>query len=353
VEHSECRAYLAALAVNSIDSVVTDPPYELNFMGRDWDRSGIANQVELWRAVYRVMKPGAHLLAFGGTRTSHRMVCAIEDAGFEIRDSLHWMYGSGFNKNRNCLKPAHEPICLARKPLAKTVAATIAAYGTGGINVEACRVGSDSTIRKSNAGTNGAGWGMGKQEHINGSTDGRWPPNVLLTHSADCVPIGARRVRVKANGGAHKATGIIPIDNPNPKGYADADGTETIAAYACAPDCPVAALDGHRSASRFYPILNYDPQYDNPALYCAKASRHERGAGNHHPTVKPVALCRWLVRLVCPPGGTVLDSFAGSGSVGVACVLEGFNYLGCDQDAEYVEIANRRIMATQPALIGV
>lgn len=376
---SECLAYLATLAINSIDSVVTDPPYELNFMGRDWDRSGIANQVELWRAVYRVLKPGAHLLAFGGTRTAHRMVCAIEDAGFQIRDSLHWMYGSGFPKSRDiskeidkvagaeravvgsgrtgggarltmeaghvahsgniagdyaitapatdlaqqwagwgtALKPAHEPICLARKPIARTVAATIAAYGTGGINVEACRVGSDVIrssgesslylqqkckdygIRKYSRGMPGADYAA--SEHI-----GRWPPNVLLIHSATCNGV-------------------------------------------CAPDCPVAAL----GASRFYPILNYEPEYDNPARYCAKASRRERGAANHHPTVKPVALCRWLVRLVTPPGGTVLDPFAGSGSVGVACVLEGFNYIGCDQDAEYVEIANRRIAATQPALMGV
>ena len=357
VEHSDCRAYLATLATNSLDACTTDPPYELNFMGREWDRSGIANQVELWREVYRVLKPGAHLVVFGGTRTYHRMVCAIEDAGFEIRDTLQWLYGSGFPKSKNIgggigtsLKPAHEPICLARKPVAKTVAATIAAYSTGGINVEACRVGTDAGWSYPN-GRGGSGWHGVEALSRNLDTPmaaiaGRWPPNLLLSHSASC------------------------------NGH-------------CAPDCPVAALDrqsGERKsggsmhersvashgiyskytpgrnstiepstggASRFYPILNYDPAYDDPFLYCAKAGKKERGAGNNHPTVKPVALCRWLVRLVTPLGGTALDPFAGSGSFGVACVLEGRHYKGCDQDAEYVEIANRRIAATQPALIGV
>lgn len=350
VEHSDCRAYLATLATNSIDACTTDTPYELNFMGREWDRSGIANQVELWREVYRVLKPGAHLVVFGGTRTYHRMVCAIEDAGFEIRDTLQWLYGSGFNKNRNCLKPAHEPICLARKPVAKTVAATVAAYGTGGINVDACRVGTDDMSAQWDREWKQDGtFGNGKRASQGKTSIGRWPPNVLLSHSASCNGHCAPDCPVAA---LDRQSGVIKSGarkGPNPNAVtAMADAYDGGWKYSGGP-CE--ASEG--GASRFYPILNYDPVYDDPFLYCAKASKKERGAGNNHPTVKPVTLCRWLVRLVTPLGGTALDPFAGSGSFGVACVLEGRHYKGCDQDAEYVEIANRRVAATQPALIGV
>ena len=439
VEHSDCRAYLATLATNSIDACTTDPPYELNFMGRGWDRSGIANQVELWREVYRVLKPGGHVVAFGGTRTYHRMVCAIEDAGFEIRDTLQWLYGSGFPKSHDvskaldkaagaerpvvgidtrnltsgtgigslqkawkdnggrqytaglshdnhvaesggipitapatdlaarwagwgtALKPAHEPIVLARKPLAGTVAANVAQWGTGGINVEACRVATTLADAQAMARCNTPQSGQHKPHDsgYNGAwnnapdldtTAGRWPPNLLLSHSPSCNGHCAPDCAVAAldrQSGAHTGG-----HSGSRNGYALKGHVKVINSRSTQSDI----ADGYGDtggASRFYPILNYDPVYDDPFLYCAKASKKERGAANHHPTVKPVALCRWLVRLVTPLGGTALDPFAGSGSFGVACVLEGRHYKGCDQDAEYVEIANRRIAATQPALIGV
>jgi site-specific DNA-methyltransferase (adenine-specific) len=457
-----------------VDSVVCDPPYELGFMGRAWDASGIAYSVDLWREVYRVLKPGGHLVAFGGTRTSHRMTCAIEDAGFEIRDSLHWLYGSGFpkshdvskaldkaagaeravtgpkvygdghiqnnggNHNRNAygnytgdnvpltimdtapatdlaaqwagwgtaLKPAHEPIVLARKPLAGTVAATVAAWGTGGINIDACRVATTDDL-------NGGGYsggdptGMFGLKHLQPEQyeqpAGRWPPNVLLTHSAACQPMGTRQVRgdTRATTGGKQQVqapgqhGIYNTFNGIERGtpaYGTPEGTETVPAYACAPDCPVAALDrqsGERrsaypgnqpaadaytgtavdtsrsvtygtvgkhagqaysdtgGASRFFPVLTWDPAYDVPFAYVPKASRAERTSNgtvvNTHSTVKPVKLMEWLCQLVTPPGGTILDPFLGSGTTGVAAIRLGYNFIGCEQDESYLNIARSRI----------
>jgi site-specific DNA-methyltransferase (adenine-specific) len=458
----DCRETLRTLAANSVDSVVCDPPYELGFMGRAWDASGIAYSVDLWREVYRVLKPGGHLVAFGGTRTSHRMTCAIEDAGFEIRDSLHWLYGSGFPKSHDvskaldkaagaerpvvgidtrnltsgtgigslqkawkdtggrqytaglshdnqvaesggipitapatalaarwagwgtALKPAHEPIVLARKPLAGTVAATVAAWGTGGINVDACRVGTDVITSNGQAsaslqqacldhGIRKYAKGLPGADHPPSEHIGRWPPNVLLTHSAACnghcapdCPVAAldrqsgERTSVRsARGGAsgNKVYGKFAEATGYECGYTDTGG-----------------------ASRFFPVLPWDPATDVPFMYQPKASRAERNAGcaglperesdvfgddewgrrernvkpstNHHPTVKPVALMRWLVRLVTPPGGTVLDPFAGSGSTGVACVLEGCAAILCEQDPDYLAIAQARIAHARQAQPG-
>ena len=467
VEHSDCRAYLATLATNSIDACTTDPPYELNFMGRGWDRSGIANQVELWREVYRVLKPGGHVVAFGGTRTYHRMVCAIEDAGFEIRDTLQWLYGSGFPKSHDvskaldkaagaerpvvgidtrnltsgtgigslqkawkdnggrqytaglshdnhvaesggipitapatalaarwagwgtALKPAHEPIVLARKPLAGTVAATVAAWGTGGINVDACRVGTDVITSNGQAsaslqqacldhGIRKYAKGLPGADHPPSEHIGRWPPNVLLTHSAACnghcapdCPVAALdRQSGERGGGRYSAPKVRTR-----KGFFH--GTDGIAEGSSnAPD----NYGDTGGASRFFPVLPWDPATDVPWRYIPKASRAERNAGcaglperesdvfgddewgrrernvkpstNHHPCVKPVALMRWLVRLVTPPGGTVLDPFAGSGSTGVACVLEGCAAILCEQDPDYLAIAQARIAHARQAQPG-
>jgi site-specific DNA-methyltransferase (adenine-specific) len=358
---------MATLDPESVDAIVSDPPYGLSFMGKGWDH-GVPG-VEFWAEALRVAKPGAHLLAFGGTRTYHRLACAIEDAGWEIRDCVMWVYGSGFPKSHDvskaidkaagaeretvgpkvyagghvqnhsgiahggsycgfdhsgttmatapatdaarqwsgwgtALKPAWEPIIVARKPLAGTVAENVLTYGTGGINVDGCRVGAEQTVTL-RSGSMGKGiYGGDARVGSFANPPGRWPANLIH------------------------------------------DGSEE-----------VVGLTG--SAARFF--------------YCAKASKADRDEGceglplrkegtwggeeddlsegkkkihpsrNHHPTVKPTALMRYLCRLVTPPGGLVLDPFTGSGSTGKAAILEGFRFIGIEREAEYVEIAKARI----------
>jgi len=290
----DCVASMAAMSAASVDSIVTDPPYELGFMGKTWDASGIAYSVEMWREALRVLKPGGHLLAFSGSRTYHRMVCAIEDAGFEIRDQIMWVYGSGFPKSHNldgdwkgwgtALKPAHEPIVVARKPLIGTVASNVSAHGTGAINVDGCRVmhvtveggtlAQNTHLRAQVKKSGGQIFAMG-DESYQADTFGRWPANLI-------------------HDGSDEVLAAFPQD-----------------------------------AGRFY--------------YAAKASKADRSDGNTHPTVKPTDLMRYLCRLVTPPGGVVLDPFMGSGSTGKACMHEGFRFIGCELSPEYMEIALRRI----------
>lgn len=372
----DCIQELRKLPDNSVDSMVTDPPYGLEFMGKDWDapwkdartdKRGIVNPAEWggnqdsvsggnaysrsrvrhghaasykvnpaktgqqfqawceqWAAeCLRVLKPGGHILSFGGTRTYHRMVCAIEDAGFEVRDSIHWIYGSGFPKSMNvskaiaksrqedstewegwgtALKPAHEPIVLARKPLEGSVAKNVLKYGIGGLNIDNSRV-----------------------------TDGRWPADVILDSEAG-------------------------------------NSLDT--------------QDGANGASRFFKQVDWEPDYDVPFIYQAKANKKERNAGveqlpavsapamgngiggkehdpetatpkhNHHPTVKPVALMQYLIRLVTPPGGTVLDPFLGSGTTAVAVIHEGMNWIGVERSEEYVPIIKARVIHAHKQLKG-
>jgi site-specific DNA-methyltransferase (adenine-specific) len=393
LEHGDCLDVLRELPDQSVDAGVTDPPYELAFMGKKWDASGVAYSVPLWSEVLRVLKPGGHLLAFGGTRTSHRMVCAIEDAGFVVRDSLHWMYGQGFPKSANqgggfgtALKPAHEPICLARKPLVGTVAANVCQHGTGAINVDGCRVGTESTVSHHTAEMGYHGGNLA-DEYQTGSTAGRWPPNLLLSHAADCERVGVREVKAATNpgcpaGATHNGTRGYMAGTAKGFDYADANGREPVPVYRCAPGCPVAELgrqsgesretahnrgathgriygggkgleglpDGIRgqsdtgTAARFFPQFEYTDADWFPFRYVAKASRRERGAGNDHPTVKPIALMRWLVRLVTPPGGLVLDPFAGSGTTLLAALQEGFRTIGCEKEAHYCDLAAARIV---------
>ena len=317
VIHGDCLDALRALSDNSVDAVVTDPPYGLSFMGKKWDYDVPATEV--WAECLRVLKPGGHLLAFAGTRTQHRMCVRIEDAGFEIRDMIAWVYGQGFPKSHNldgdrkgwgtALKPAMEMVTMARKPLDGTVAENVQEWGTGAINVEGCRVpGNDHASAWDRPVSTNIGAGSyisdGTQHVIDISANkpsGRWPANLIH------------------------------------------DGSEE-----------VEALTG--SAARFF--------------YCAKASKADREAGcekfsavaagglegrndgsmgsvtysrNHHPTVKPTALMQYLCRLVTPSGGTVLDPFTGSGSTGRGAILEGFNFIGIEREAEYVEIARARI----------
>jgi site-specific DNA-methyltransferase (adenine-specific) len=422
----DCRAVLATLEPDSVDACVTDPPYELGFMGKAWDRSGVAFDPETWRAVLRVLKPGGHLLAFGGTRTVHRIACAIEDAGFDIRDQLSWLYGSGFPKSLDvskaidaaagatrpiggktstacpsfpqpcpghpsangslgggvmrhavptapatdsakqwagwgtALKPACEPIVLARKPLIGTVAANVLAHGTGGINVDGCRIahGADvdmSAIQRQQVDND---WGgiarslIGK-EISKFKAGGRWPANVILDEEAAAL--------LDEQSGTSKSTGGIAApqyDRPLRMGRTSGDGANA------------GGLGDSGGASRFF--------------YVAKASRRERDAGceqlppksageatdrdedtdglnspragagrtggarNFHPTVKPVQLMRYLVRLVTPLGGVVLDPFTGSGTTGIAALREGARFVGVDLEPEYARLAIARIEEDEP-----
>lgn len=307
VMHGDSRQMLATIDTDSIDAIVTDPPYELAFMGRRWDSTGIAFDPAFWTQCLRVLKPGGHLIAAGGTRTAHRMVCAIEDAGFDIRDTICWLYSSGFPKSLDvskaidraagaeravigtrtdvatriydidrktalpteiavtapatdearrwagwgtALKPAYEPIVLARKPPAASIAATVVEHGTGALNIDACRITSDDMHR--------------------------WPANVIL--------------------------------------------------------------DDHLTQRH----IDWSPYF-----YCSKVTPEEREqTSNTHPTVKPVSLMRWLCRLVTPPAGTVLDPFAGSGTTLVAALLEGYTSIGIEMTDDYLPIIEARIAHT-------
>lgn len=315
--HGDCRTVLPT--AGPFDACVTDPPYELGFMGKAWDRSGIAFQRETWRTVFDALKPGAHLVAFGGTRTFHRMACAIEDAGFELRDTLCWLYGSGFPKSLNlpggigtALKPAWEPIILARKPLAGTVAANVLAHGTGALNIEACRVATDEV--RSAGGTRRSGGIMGDSTPLGGWESapgvGRWPAN-LLHDGSDEVLDAFAAFGERQGGGAHvKRRGA------------------SVHCMGEANDTTHVGVADSGTAARFF--------------YSAKATADDR-ACSKHPTVKPIALMRWLCRLIAPPGGHIVDPFAGSGTTGEAARLEGFSVTLIEQDAQHIADIHRRI----------
>ena len=408
----DCLPLLRAMEPGSVDAVVTDPPYGLSFMGKRWDHD--VPSVEVWAECLRVLKPGGHLLAFAGTRTQHRMAVRIEDAGFEIRDLIAWVYGSGFPKSLDvskaldakagaerevigvhpnpagnkvggnslnmsavgmpteafitapatdaarqwqgwgtALKPALEPITVARKPLIGTVAANVLTHGTGALNIDGCRIdaGGDNLNGGATVGSHGKheGWRRpwmednernaaaserAKARVANAEQRGRFPANLIHDGSDDVVagfPFSTSNdpgtTMATADGWGHKG-------GRRNTGYAGDSG----------------------SAARFF--------------YCAKASKADRNAGcealplqvaggmsgrrdgsmgsttynnNNHPTVKPTDLMRYLCRLVTPPGGVVLDPFAGSGSTGRGAVMEGFHFIGCELDPEYAALAEKRI----------
>jgi site-specific DNA-methyltransferase (adenine-specific) len=304
----------------SVDACVTDPPYGLSFMGKAWDYD--VPSAEMWREVLRVLKPGGHLLAFAGTRTQHRMAVAIEDAGFEIRDMIAWIYGSGFPKSHNlkgdwegwgtALKPALEPITVARKPFKGTVAANVLEHGTGAINIDGCRIeaGADYTELKVTQG--GDHFSIGSESKTRGTTfqpaAGRWPANLIHDGSDDVV-------------------GLFPQSTST--GTAGSVESDRYGKFTRKETGQQIGFGDSGSAARFF--------------YCAKASKADRGDGNSHPTVKPTELMRYLCRLVTPPCGVVLDPFMGSGSTGKAAVLEGFEFIGIEREAEYLEVARQRM----------
>lgn len=489
--HGDCRLAMRAMPADSIDAVVTDSPYGLEFMGKAWDRLVIGDVLHEMRAqqewhtiwakdVYRVLKPGAHLLVFGGSRTAHRLACALEDAGFEIRDTLQWLFGTGFPKSLNiskaidgaergepqggakpsspnagkfrtqategkrtsadkgqgygagpgqfmaesgvvvvrdlteaakpwdgwgtALKPAYEPIILARKPLAGTVAQNVLRYGTGGLNIDATRIEYQSEADKASATPQGActskeiaaigaepdaGRGLERVTFDRPEQKGRWPANVLLDEDAAALldaqsgPTGAsapvKGTEPSQPMGQH---GIYCPQSGRVPGqfYGDSGGASrffycskasrserdagcesltsktSVEAVGRDPDTAGAlnprAGAGRRGAAPIYRCAKcgLNLQGGRAVTTCPDGSDHEREVvgynepvKNHHPTVKPVDVMQWLVRLITPPGGTVLDPFMGSGSTGIACQREGVSFIGMEIHDPYVTIAEARL----------
>lgn len=343
----DCLHQLATLPDNSIDSIVTDPPYGLAFMGKKWDYD-VPDQA-VWEQCLRVLKPGGHLLAFAGSRTYHRMAVRVEDAGFEIRDQIMWVYGSGFPKSANlkeewegwgsALKPAHEPIVMARKPFKGSLAKNVLAHGTGALNIDASRVPPTGErlgggAEKKATFADAEGWSrpwMQDQDHVKqhaekialnvdkASAMGRWPANVIHDGS-ECIV--DQFPTTKSGSGNFKKASSAEQDGNQGSAY----GAESRPAGS-----EMVSYGDAGSAARFF--------------YCAKAAPAERHAAgeNKHPTVKPLALMEYLVTLVTPPGGRVLDPFMGSGTTGVAAISLGFAFTGVELDPDYFEIAFRRI----------
>lgn len=481
VIHGDCREEMAKMPESSVDSIVTDPPYGLEFMGKEWDRLGNVGQGRSkkvkaagigqdfgdrigrvsfnaeqnvrcgtcghWRFIgtpcrcdepdfpnvrsiqaremqrwheswateaYRVLKPGGYLLAFGGSRTYHRLASAIEDAGFEVRDQIMWVYGSGFPKSRDIgkdfdrgnrkivgiqeapglaksnvaqgaqgrthttfpkydikpigemakkwngwgtsLKPAHEPICVARKPLVGTVAENVARFGTGALNIDGCRVGISTDTRRSNGKNQNSSSAFPHSDdswkpHIESAGQigkGRWPANLahdgseevtsLFPHSKDGVAV--KHNGVKSNGAVRMGRiGNYPPGTPD-VGY----GSEGSAArfFYCAKASKADRDDGCGSLEIRQTTGGGETTAAGSAYGSIKSPGH-----NHHPTVKPTDLMRWLCRLITPPGGTILDPFLGSGSTGKAAILEGFRFIGIEKSDEYIEIARARVLAAE------
>lgn len=397
----DCLTVLRGIADNSVDSICCDPPYGLSFMGHHWDYD--VPGVEVWREALRVLKPGGHLLSFAGSRTYHRMAVNIEDAGFEIRDQIMWVYGSGFPKSLDvskaidkaagaergtayiahggnkvfsdgkgkaagvdrtpgvnlsdppatdaarqwqgwgtALKPAHEPIVVARKPLSeKTVAANVLTHGTGALNIDASRVPltgpADSAQFENNhrvterlpqaydgepLGLHDGGWKQRVGEAV--IPTGRWPANLIHDGSDEVISAFPNAPGQQGDLTGHSKS------RKSPNGC--------FGEMAAAAD-HIARRDAG-SAARFF--------------YAAKASKKDRGEGNTHPTVKPVAVCLYLQKLVTPPGGTTLDMYCGSGSFGVSAMQAGFDFIGIDKDEDengnslgYLDISARRIAQAQ------
>ena len=377
VINADCITGMGAeLEDNSIDAIVTDPPYGLSrcsekdvrealnswltgneyqpkgkgFMGKSWD--AFVPGPEVWRECLRVLKPGGHMAVFAGSRTVDLMGIAVRLAGFEVRDQLQWIYGSGFPKSTRkgalpgwgtALKPAHEPIILARKPLIGTVAKNVEEYGTGGINVDGCRIDGPAWTRPASNAVGTTAYGDFTNDKPR-TSEGRWPANVILDEEAGALldeqsgvskPKAGRRGRM---GGSREGLGMGAGGNAVGTWPADPGGGASRFFY-----CPKASKKEREAG-----LENFDPQrrtdgreseLDNPRLRTSERR-------NAHPTVKPIALMQWLSRLICPPNGIILDPFTGSGSTGCAAKAEGFEFVGFELNEEYCNIARARIAHT-------
>jgi site-specific DNA-methyltransferase (adenine-specific) len=410
---------LPTLPDNSVDSIVCDPPYELGFMGKSWDSSGIAYSVELWRECLRVLKPGGHLLAFGGTRTWHRLAVAIEDAGFEIRDNIAWLYGSGFPKSHNiskaidkaagaerevtatiadrwagkgnvyaraseanndsvevtasatddakawdgwgtALKPAHEPIVVARKPLTGTVAQNVLEHGVGGINVDACRIGFTDTETDNRIGTdfisnNGDASNNANDNQVPNKhyvqmykSEGRWPANIILDeYTAELLDQQSGISKSLSHNRPHDTKWGFGVGNDNSKeydyetgrtGYSDVGGASRFFYVAKANK-----RDRNEGLNKLPEVRHSDRNATDGVGGDNPRNRTNQPKQNFHPTVKPTALMQYLIRLVTPNNGVVLDPFAGSGSTGKAAILENKHFIGIEVTPEYLPIIEGRL----------
>jgi DNA modification methylase len=332
-----------------VSAVVTDPPYELGSMGKRWDRGGVSYRPQTWRAAHCLLPEGGRLLAFAGSRTAHRITCAIEDAGFVIEDVVMWLYGSGFPKHRSKFKPAYEPIIVARKGKVSD------------LNIDAGRIGTgeDKDDERWYKWERGDGAHMeSKGLHTPGrvaprpdEVRGRWPANVALDEEAARMldaQSGERRSPSDYNRSTHPECGyhggFYGMDEGN--GYGDSGGASRFFYVAKATRAErEAGLEGA-------PRKRGGSTVDGFTEDKANGNDRNRPVLNHHPTVKPVDLMRWLIRMVAKPGDTVLDPFMGSGTTGIAATLEGVHFIGIEREAEYVDIARRRIGQTQPSLFG-
>lgn len=395
----DCLEVIRSLPDNCIDSVVTDPPYGIRFMGKAWDGKDIeeraarraskpsrdsacgsngghrslaaeAGKYDLtpsamrafqkfsfeWAAeAFRLLKPGGYLLSFASPRTYHHMAAGIEMAGFEIRDQIMWVFGSGFPKSHNlageyegwgtALKPAHEPICMARKPLAGTVAANVLEHGTGALNIDGCRIPSEPMPPNTGAG----GLPRRQEDEIRGPgvvaqphDGGRWPANLIHDGSPEVVALfpsqAGAAAPVRGTEASAASAGTITDVRDRVAGAFHAD-TGSAARFFY---CPKASRrDRNEGCSALSP-----QQYSHDGRHTQIDNAYQRNnstSSNHHPTVKPTALMAYLCRLVTPPGGVVLDPFMGSGSTGKAAIREGFQFIGCEMSPEYMAIAQARI----------
>uniref|UniRef100_UPI001F053C47 DNA-methyltransferase n=1 Tax=Morganella morganii TaxID=582 RepID=UPI001F053C47 len=355
-----CEHALKNLPDNSVDAIVTDPPYGIGFMSNKWDYA--VPTVEQWAECLRVLKPGGHLLAFGGSRTYHRLVVNIEDAGFEIRDQIMWIYGSGFPKSKNldgehkgkgtALKPAHEPIVMARKPLSTTILDNVTEYGTGALNIDLCRVPTEEMLAGGSGGLlsdvrDGKTPAGGEWTQNN---EGRWPANVIHDGSDEVIvtfpDAKGQQGKAKNDGSdsGNKVYGELKnvVSNPEPR---TESATSAARFFYCAK---VSKSDRDAGMDRFVVASASEMTggraegsvgINNPRAGAGRTS----GAKNTHPTVKPVDLMRYLCRLVTPAGGTVLDPFMGSGSTGKAAIAEGFRFIGIEMDPDHLVTAAARI----------
>lgn len=415
---------------NSIEAVVTDPPYNLKFMGKSWDDKGGPKEFQEWNErwasiAYDKLKPGGYMIVFSGTKTYHRMVSGVEDAGFEIKDMIEWMYGTGFPKSYNigkniksdnwqgwgtALKPAHEPLILVQKPREGTYCNNIKKYACGGLNIDECRAKTNDSLNGGATNSENAvvdegdfnrPW-MHNEEKIKEHQEkmkkkvkhaeslGRFPANLILSHHPDCEYQGSKRIEsgpspdqasnAKAKSKYRPEQGDYQAQGPL---YADEDGKETVEDWDCIPSCPVRAMNeqsgelhpsGNKNknlteegdsvfgigihgisqttdykdkggAARYFNQFHF--RDEDFFKYTAKASKSERtcdgNVDNDHPTVKPLELMKWLIRLITPSEGIVVDPFCGSGTTLIAAYEQDFNFIGIDRDERAVEIAKKRL----------